>query len=704
MKTALFKEILALLKTLGIKVDIGMRTNIEKIPSMQSLANTTLSKTRMKKEIDRVGLEKVISIFKEEARYLPALNDKEAGQFLQNTKKLKEIMKPDEATIIPFVGKTEEAAVSGQIKRGTKIWEALGLDPTKDADMGQYLKISNRMSEQGLDIDNIGDVIKFTRGDIWGPTLEKESTRGIGSMFKEQKSDIADVGSLTDDLAKDSESLLGSVNKIRDLAQKMTPEYQAMEQANRQALIRMMNEGKGFDRSKEGYFRAVVRPFLINQHEKGLIQLNDDVYRSLKESLDLTSGGFFDKKFPDPVRVFRYHFGDNAFDLIPPDMPSPATRDILEEFARGDHAINAINKTSPDRPVGYLTANEIRGRILDRKDLIKVIKENEGRFSSMSQEEKLAEIAQANKTIDGWKAEFKQYYPDQTIGDETFDELLKMDPDRTKNAAGGRVSFRVGGAVWKAFLEFIEGLFIKASNDIRLGKGLFKGLPDKQKWAQHDNLTKMVDQWQKTKTLPEGAEQYFGIDPYIAFGKSRGIKITKNAKTKNTEGITYTKTETTPTSKTTTESSGDMLFRAPPEVKTHKGPRPDIEEASARTGKVFDPQTDQYVEPKLVSDKVLAKAYDEVFFQKPSSGDYKYDADVLSDSIAEQLGKESLADFPQDQQTEIYNTALKRVYADLEMNRTLKQVEEKMILSDFDPTDRKPNTFGGGVGSMFRRV
>ena len=109
------------------------------------------------------------------------------------------------------------------------------------------------------------------------------------------------------------------------------------------------------------------------------------------------------------------------------------------------------------------------------------------------------------------------------------------------------------------------------------------------------------------------------------------------------------------------------------------------------------------VKPKLVSDKVLAKAYDEVFFQKPSSGDYKYDADVLSDSIAEQLGKESLDDFSQDQQTEIYNTALKRVYQDLEMNRTLKQVEEKMILSDFDVTDRKPNTFGGGVGSMFRR-
>ena len=65
--------------------------------------------------------------------------------------------------------------------------------------------------------------------------------------------------------------------------------------------------------------------------------------------------------------------------------------------------------------------------------------------------------------------------------------------------------------------KFIERLFIKASNDIRQGKGLFKGLTDKQKWAQHDNLTKMVEQWQKTKKLPEGAEQYFGVDAKKAF-------------------------------------------------------------------------------------------------------------------------------------------------------------------------------------------
>ena len=66
-----------------------------------------------------------------------------------------------------------------------------------------------------------------------------------------------------------------------------------------------------------------------------------------------------------------------------------------------------------------------------------------------------------------------------------------------------------GGALFK----FIEKLFIKASNDIRLGRGKWKGLDQKQRIVQHDNLTKKVVEFQKTGKLPEGTEQYFGVHP-----------------------------------------------------------------------------------------------------------------------------------------------------------------------------------------------
>ena len=85
---------------------------------------------------------------------------------------------------------------------------------------------------------------------------------------------------------------------------------------------------------------------------------------------------------------------------------------------------------------------------------------------------------------------------------------------------------------------------------------------------------------------------------------------------------------------------------------------------------------DKYVKPEELEkqrlsrqkkiDKVLAKAYEEVFYQKPATGDYKYDADTLADSIAEQLGKElpGLKNAPFDEmpvtyQRQIYDSALK---------------------------------------------
>ena len=101
-------------------------------------------------------------------------------------------------------------------------------------------------------------------------------------------------------------------------------------------------------------------------------------------------------------------------------------------------------------------------------------------------------------------------------------ELLKAIEYQTTHkpdfASGGiaRVGFSKGKLA-KGFFEFVEGLFMKASNDIRQGKGKWAGLDQKQRMVQHDNLTKMVTQWQKTKQLPEGAEQYFGVDAKKVF-------------------------------------------------------------------------------------------------------------------------------------------------------------------------------------------
>jgi hypothetical protein len=361
---------------------------------------------------------------------------------------------------------------------------------------------------------------------------------------------------------------------------------------------------------------------------------------------------------------------------------------------------------------------------------------------------------------------------------EKYDPKFPPDEDF---ASGGiaRVGYGKGKLV-TGFFEFIEGLFIKASNDIRLGKGKWAGLDQKQKMVQHDNLTKLVEQFQKTGKFDKKANEYFGIDAEKAFaGATKKVKSDDYLEALDKrimDEMDLTKSEMDNMSSTAlddlrrnadpigmqkhfdeiTEGRGIGDFADDPNflrdvtpVKTKKVDKDRLATAdeleeyesildpTGVTGDVGEGMTvgeldkmvadhkayvanqyqrykrgdlDKYVKPEVLEeqrlfrqkkiDKVLDKAYDEVFYQKPSSGDYKYDADVLSDSIAEQLGKGSFTDLPQTHQTQIYNTALKRVTQDMQMKRTLKDVEQKMQLSDFDIKGKKGHASGGIAGQL----
>ena len=92
-------------------------------------------------------------------------------------------------------------------------------------------------------------------------------------------------------------------------------------------------------------------------------------------------------------------------------------------------------------------------------------------------EEDIARIKRENKQA---IEDFKKRHGKKTV--EDFRDEGDYDP-------GG---FAGGGLV----KEFIERLFIKASNDIRQGKGKWKGLTQDQWIKQHDDLTKMMKKWE----------------------------------------------------------------------------------------------------------------------------------------------------------------------------------------------------------------
>ena len=131
-----------------------------------------------------------------------------------------------------------------------------------------------------------------------------------------------------------------------------------------------------------------------------------------------------------------------------------------------------------------------------------------------------------------------------------------IDPDREPNAYGGiagqlhlnRTGYKIGGGIKafklakeirqsKGYKDFIEALFIKASNMIRQGKGIFKNLDESQRIKQHDNLTKEVTNFQKTGELREGVDQYFGINAEKAFKEARAKVQKQSTADEITKGI-----------------------------------------------------------------------------------------------------------------------------------------------------------------------
>ena len=106
---------------------------------------------------------------------------------------------------------------------------------------------------------------------------------------------------------------------------------------------------------------------------------------------------------------------------------------------------------------------------------------------------------------------------------------------------------------------------------------------------------------------------------------------------------------------------------------------------------------------KVDDEKLMQKAYDEIYGGSGFSGDYKYDADILAEEYARQHGK-VFADLPEKEISKYYDPALKRVSQDMlkrrEAQKALKDVEQKIELQMFDTKGRKPNAYGGIAGEL----
>ena len=420
--------------------------------------------------------------------------------------------------------------------------------------------------------------------------------------------------------------------------------------------------------------------------------LKEDLFSFNPEEIKMIKGGR-----GDIIELFRKYYGSNAVRNLPSDGEVASaskffdelkwavdengllanhvdfnkeainwklTRELVKDYSKklDDHPFQTFTELKAKMPLAPVKVEGPFPRLSPENDAFIVLDDvgtTVGRYEGRVSADEVTGKS-VTRWYDRWDAKNKKLLTDQSKykfsgavddkGNEIISEVLSTDPVKPEDlASGGRIGLRTGtgkeiiNLVVKhgpAFKKFADGLFIKASNAIRLGQGIFKNLTQSQKIKQHDNLVKAITTFEKKGTL-EGTEQYFGIEAEKAFIEAQA-----------------------------------SVKKSPLKKEVSK----------VRT-----------------MDDLVEDAYKEVFHQPDfaRSGDYKYDADILAEEIASQGGKiyDDLADV---EKAGIYDLAYKRVIKDLktrmDFEKNLKDVEQKIELQMFDPKGKTKHATGGRIG------
>jgi hypothetical protein len=286
------------------------------------------------------------------------------------------------------------------------------------------------------------DVVKFGSGEeIKGKGLEQLIEKQ-GTRF----SPTTDIGKL--------EASGKRLEKLgEDFAREFDPANIAKQEADRQAMIARQYEGKGFAGGvfgPSGMYRAVARDFLLDQNAKGKIKLDADTFKNLEERNYISGGQPL--MYADPIRVLRYHYGDDIFEKIPLDkIPTGARSEIIDVMSKVEAP--PLKTEAPKTPGGYLTPGEYRANIEEMQKIEDMIKRRESRFADMTEEEIQNELAQYGGKRSSFEMGLEFDYPEEYVKYKT-----PKKPEPEEKAEGGRIGYSKGKRVKSSIDKLIEQL------------------------------------------------------------------------------------------------------------------------------------------------------------------------------------------------------------------------------------------------------
>jgi len=198
------------------------------------------------------------------------------------------------------------------------------------------------------------------------------------------------------------------VKETEDIFKSPSPE----ELSAGQLRYKKLYNGPGYESGNSSLYRGYGSSFLPRLHEKGIIKLDDEIYKNLKQGKHHWGGADFFA--PDPIRIWRKHFGDDVFKKL--DNFDPDNEDIFQWASRNN--VQPTNKVGPKNALEYMNATEITQRLTDEAELLNKYKdpgsagENAKYYYADKPDQRMERITYHGENIQGYETALQKMDPD----------------------------------------------------------------------------------------------------------------------------------------------------------------------------------------------------------------------------------------------------------------------------------------------------
>ena len=248
-----------------------------------------------------------------------------------------------------------------------------------------YKQLDDKVNQLGNDLIDAGKEPEKIFKDFTSNFLNRKRS-GNEALEKRLDEDyVRDQGIFAsmDESLKKMEKAIKEIEDIRS----------GKADVDRKNKAKLKYQGKGYG-PNEGMFRTLARQFLTDEIESGTISVAPRIYDAMKKG---------NHPFIDPIKVFRYHYGDNKFDVLEkyidenyPLFGSPGIK-YPGRFEFRKKGIVPENKNAPGNTYEhYSLPGELDQEIADVDYVIKTIEEGKNNFYKTKEDIKNFNIKRAN--------------------------------------------------------------------------------------------------------------------------------------------------------------------------------------------------------------------------------------------------------------------------------------------------------------------